>query len=212
MRRAMIRLTKVTFLLFAAAAIAAAQQPPQGGGARGGQGGGRQGGGAPPPLRLTSPGFADGAMLPVKYSCTAGSAAVSPQLQWRNAPRDTVSFALIVHDMEPRPRKGADDILHWMVWNIPASANGFPEGVPSGSADLPDGSHQTNGNPGNGGIVGYRPPCPPQEVPVPHHYAFELYALDEKVDLPAGAGRADLMKAIDGHISAHAALIAPFNR
>ena len=111
-------------------------------------------------------------------------------------------------------------------WRSAASTIGFREkckrgnplsskvdtGVPSATADLPDGSRQTNGNAGNGGIVGYRPPCPPQDIPVPHHYAFELYALDEKVDLPAGASRADLLKAMDGHISAHAALIAPFNR
>ena len=219
MRRVMLQLAILTVLLAVGVALTTAQQNPQGAGAApGGQGGpgggaGRPGGGGPPPpLRLTSAGFADGTQLPAKYSCTAGPAAVSPPLRWANTPRDTVTFALIVHDMEPRPRKGVDDILHWMVWNIPASANGFPEGVPSGSADLPDGSRQTNGNAGNGGIVGYRPPCPPQDIPVPHHYAFELYALDEKVDLPAGASRADLLKAMDGHISAHAALIAPFNR
>ena len=75
-----------------------------------------------------------------------------------------------------------------------------------------DGSHQTNGNAGQGGIFGYRPPCPPQDVAVPHHYAFELFALDQKLDLPANATRADVMKAMDGHIAGHASLVAPFNR
>jgi len=59
-------------------------------------------------------------------------------------PRGTESFALIVHDMEPRPRKGVDDILHWMVWNMPASASQLPEASP-GERGFADGSHQTNG-------------------------------------------------------------------
>ncbi len=159
-----------------------------------------------------SPDLVDGSQLPQQFTCAAGAGAVSPSLQWMNAPRGTVSFALIVHDMEPRPQKKLDDILHWMVWNIPATATKFPQGVPSNTADLPDGSHQTNGNPGRGGITGYRPPCPPQNVPLPHHYAFELFALDTKVDLPETATRADLMKVMDGHILGHDSLVVPFNR
>lgn len=192
-------------VVLAASGIAAA---PQGGG-----GGGQRGaGGPPPPLRLTSTDISDGKALPTKYTCSAGAEAVSPALQWAQAPRATASFTLIVHDMEPRPRKGVDDILHWMVWNMPAGANSLPEGVSPAGADLPDGSHQTNGNAGQGGNFGYRPPCPPQDVPVPHHYVFELFALDQKLDLPANANRADVMKAMDGHIAGHASLVAPFNR
>src|SRR5712692_3050960 len=219
MRRVMLQLAILAVLLAVGVALTTAQQNPQGAGAApGGQGGpgggaGRPGGGAPPPpLRLTSAGFADGSQLPAKYSCTAGPAAVSPPLRWANPPRDTVTFALIVHDMEPRPRRGVDDILHWMVWNIPASANQLPEGVSAATTDLPDGSHQTNGFAGQGGNFGYRPPCPPQDVAVAHHYAFELFALDQKLDLPATVTRADLLKAMDGHIAGHAALVAPFNR
>ena len=168
--------------------------------------------GPPPPMRLISTDISDGKPLAAKYTCSAGADAVSPALQWMQPPRGTASFTLIVHDMEPRPSKGVDDILHWMVWNMPAGANSLPGGVSAASADLPDGSHQTNGNAGQGGIFGYRPPCPPQDVPVPHHYAFELFALDEKLDLPATATRADVMKAMDGHIAGHATLVAPFNR
>lgn len=204
MREAKLRFATLLTMLIAAVAMATAQQNPA-------RPGGGQRGGPPMPLRLTSTAFTDGAPLPPKFSCAAGADAVSPPLAWKNAPRDTVTFALILHDMEPRPRKGVDDILHWMVWNIPASANGFPEGVSSASTDLPDGSRQTNGNPGNG-ILGYRPPCPPQGVPVPHHYTFDLFALDEKVELPENPTRADLLKAMDGHIAGHSTLIALFNR
>ncbi len=172
----------------------------------------RPGAAPPPPMRLMSPDVTDGSQLPAKFTCAAGPDAVSPALRWVQAPRGTASFALILHDMEPRPRKGNDDILHWMVWNIPATATQFPQAVPSNTPVLPDGSYQTNGNPGQGGITGYRPPCPPQNVPVAHHYAFELYALDTKVDLPETATRADLMKEMEGHIMAHASIVAPFNR
>src|SRR5579883_1094949 len=125
--------------------------------------------------------------------------------------------------MEGHPRKGTDDILHWMVWNIPSTATGLPEGIPTADYELPDGSYQTNGFVGQANApagaqgvqaaqpvnFGYRPPCPPQNVPVPHHYAFELFGLDTKLDLPASAGRADVMKAMDGHVTAHASLVVP---
>jgi Raf kinase inhibitor-like YbhB/YbcL family protein len=233
MRRNWMTLTTGLGLLLVAGLVAAAQQAPQGGapagGARpaapqggaapaaapqgaGGGPGGMPGGAPPPPLRLMSADVTDGTQLAAKFTCTAGADAISPGLRWVQAPRDTASFALIVHDMEPRPRKANDDILHWMVWNLPATANQLPQGIPSNIAELPDGSYQTNGNPGQGGVTGYRPPCPPQNVPVAHHYAFELYALDTKVNLPPTATRADLMKAMDGHISAHASIVAPFNR
>jgi len=89
----------------------------------GGQGGQRAGGAPPPPMRLISTDISDGKPIAGKFTCAAGTEAVSPALQWMQPPRGTESFALIVHDMEPRPRKGVDDILHWMVWNMPASAN-----------------------------------------------------------------------------------------
>jgi len=159
---------------------------------------------------MMSMSMADGSFLAVRYTCTAGPAAVSPDLHWMNAPRDTASYVLIVHDMEPRPRKGLDDILHWMVWNIAPTATQIPEAIPGDTQQLPDGSMQTNGNPGQGGNMGYRPPCPPAGPS--HHYAFELFALDQKLDVPGTATRADVLKAMDGHILAHAALIAPYHQ
>ena len=212
-----ILLRALTILV--AAVVASLGANAQGGGGApapaaqgGGQGGQRAAGAPPPPMRLVSADISDGKPIAGKFTCAAGPEAVSPALQWMQPPRGTESFALIVHDMEPRPRKGVDDILHWMVWNMPATANQLPEGVSPASADLPDGSHQTNGFAGQGGNFGYRPPCPPQDVPVAHHYAFEIFALDQKLDLPAAATRADLLKAMDGHIAGHAALVAPFNR
>ncbi len=210
MRRNLFFLLSAATVLVASSLVAAAQNAPAAVPAA--PGGQRPGGAAPPPMKLMSTDVTDGKQLSAKNTCTAGADAISPALTWVQPPRGTASFTLIVHDMEPRPRKGVDDILHWMVWNMPAAANSLPAGVSSASADLPDGSHQTNGNAGQGGNFGYRPPCPPQDVPVAHHYAFELYALDEKLDLPANATRADVMKAMEGHIAGHASLVAPFNR
>ena len=212
MRKIASLVAAAVLLSIASAGLSLAQQAPAAAG-QGAGGAGRGGAAAPPPppFRITSPDLVDGSQIPTKFTCAAGAEAVSPALQWTNAPRGTLSFVLIVHDMEPRPQRKLDDILHWMVWNIPPNATRYPQGVPSNTADLPDGSHQTNGNPGNGGITGYRPPCPPQNVPQPHHYAFDMFALDAKVDLET-ATRADVMKAIDGHILGHDSLVVPFNR
>src|SRR5262245_30837919 len=104
-------------LVLAGAQVAFAQ----GGGNAAGGGGARGGAPAAPPLRLTSPAFNDGVMLDAKYTCSAGAMAISPALNWTNAPMGTVSYTLIVHDMEPRPQRGINDVLHWMMWNIPAT-------------------------------------------------------------------------------------------
>jgi Raf kinase inhibitor-like YbhB/YbcL family protein len=227
MQKRLALLTTVAFLL--ALGVAAAQ-PPQGGGA---PPAGR-GGPPPAPLKLMSPDLTDGSKLADKFGCAAGNDAVSPALQWSQPTRDSVTLVLILHDMEGHPRKGVDDILHWMVWNIPSTATGLPQGISAANYELPDGSNQTNGfvaqapapAVGRGGAggqggqaapaqppnFGYRAPCPPQNVPVAHHYAFELFALDTKLDLPASATRADVMKAMDGHVTGHASIVVPYNR
>jgi Raf kinase inhibitor-like YbhB/YbcL family protein len=160
----------------------------------GGRGGGRGRGGIPAPLKITIPAFADGGAIPAKFGCSNGTNAnLSPAIQWSGAPDGTMSIALILHD--PDVAIGGDDVLHWAIFNIPATAAGLPEGVPA-KAMLDDGSVQINNI---GGSIGYFNPCPPP--PTTHHYMFEFYALDTKLD-PAPANRADLQKAIVGHIRA----------
>jgi len=235
MHRRLALLTTVAFLI--AIGVAAAQ-PPQGGGAPPAGQAGRGGPPPAPPLRLMSPDLTDGVKLADKFGCAAGNDAVSPAIQWSQPGRDTVTLALIVHDMEGHPRKGTDDILHWMVWNIPSTATGLPEGISTANYELPDGSYQTNGfvaqvpaagAGGRGGAggqgapggqaappqppnFGYRAPCPPQNVPVAHHYAFEVFGVDMRLDLPPTATRADVMKAMDGHVTGHASIVVPYNR
>jgi Raf kinase inhibitor-like YbhB/YbcL family protein len=170
----------------------------------------QQGGPRTPPLLMTSPGWEDGGVLPDKYTRAAGPAAVSPELQWSQVPAGTRSFVLLVHDPEPVVNKSSKmDITHWLVWNIPASATGLPEGVKAGTS--PDGSRQvsvrTNGYTAPGAAAGPY-----------HHYTFQLYALDIMLDVPQGtpqqviATRNAVFDAMDGHVLGKAEIVGRFHQ
>jgi Raf kinase inhibitor-like YbhB/YbcL family protein len=161
----------------------------------------------PPPMRLTSPAFNDSTMIPIENSCSAQPAGVTPELHWSEVPNGTASFALILHDLEPlRQKQSREDIVHWIAWNIPGSARQLPKGIDA-TPQLPDGTRQGKSV---RGTVGFTPPCPPP--PMNHHYVFELYALDQTLNLEAGATRPDLLNAMDGHIIGHAVLVGLFHR
>jgi Raf kinase inhibitor-like YbhB/YbcL family protein len=210
----MARLTAAVVIALLATGLYAAPQAQGGGGQRGGGGGrgagapaGAPGGGAAP-MRLMSNSFIDGGAIPLKYT-QAGEQA-SPQLAWANAPMGTQSYVLHMHDMEGARNKTTEDQLHWLVWNIPAETRALPEGVPMG--DLKDGSHQTSAT-GNGV---YRGPGAPANGPY-HHYVFELFALDTKIDVPANPAdpfdtRAKVLAAIQGHVLGKAVYLGFFRR
>ena len=109
---------------------------PGGKGGGGGRGGGR-GGFAMVPMLLESDAYADGAIVPAKYSNAGGS--TMPGFKITNVPMGTVSFAVIFHDIEPNIGNPPNDVLHAMFWNVPAASGGWPEG-PSTGASLPAGS------------------------------------------------------------------------
>ena len=169
-----------------------------------------------PPLKLTTPAFTDGGTIPLKYTCAATtpppsgpmqiSLGVSPLLQWTNVPKGTASFVLILHDADAHIAKTFDDIPHWVVFNIPGDATQLPEGVPP-DAPLANGTMQGNNMMRR---AAYQGPCAPPGAP--HHYTFDLYALDQKLDLPQGASRADIQKAMDGHVLSATVYIGLFNR
>ncbi len=172
-----------------------------------------QGGAAAPPMTLSIPGFPDGGQIPVKFSQAAPGAApgegTSPAMSWTNVPAGTRSFFLHMHDLDIARNKTTDDQAHWVLWNIPAATTSLPEGVPKGS-QLPDGSYQISAT----GPV-YRGPGAPANGPL-HHYVFEIYALDIMLDVKPSADafetRANVMKAIQGHILGKAVYGGLFRR
>lgn len=150
-------------------------------------------------IRLTSTAFTDGGTIPKKYTCDG--ADVSPPLAWDNVPEGTKSFALICDD----PDAPMGTWVHWVLFNLPADTRNLPEAVPP-DKELSNGARQgTN----DFRKIGYGGPCPPSGT---HRYYFKLYALDTLLDLPAGASKAQLLKAMEGHVLAEGQLMGRYSR
>ena len=158
----------------------------------------------PSKFQMTSV-YYDEDWIPVQYTCGVTDAS-SPAVQWTDAPNATVSLALIFHDTDAAPGKNALDVTHWILWNIPAGATHLAQGIQPDTS--PDGIQQGKNV---RGVNGYQPPCPPPGVR-PHHYVFELYALDTRLDLPPGSSRPDLLKAMDGHVIGKTSLVGIFGQ
>jgi Raf kinase inhibitor-like YbhB/YbcL family protein len=151
-------------------------------------------------IHLSSLAFAEGETIPVKH--TADGDDRSPELRWSGAPPNARSFALICED--PDAPRGT--WTHWVLFNIPTDKNTLPEGVPA-EKELADGARQGKNDFGK---IGYGGPSPPKGKP--HRYFFKLYALDTKLDLPAGATRQQVLDAIKGHVVAEAQLMGRYGR
>jgi len=150
-------------------------------------------------LVLKSAAFSEGGWIPEKYTCDGDN--VSPPLEWSGLPAGTASLALICDD----PDAPMGTWVHWVVFNIPSETDGLPENVPP-ERELKQGGLQ--------GIndfrkIGYGGPCPPGGT---HRYFFKLYALDCRLDLPAGITKAQLMAAMEGHILDQAVLMGRYSR
>ena len=151
-------------------------------------------------MEITSGAFAPSGSIPVEYTCDGRD--VSPPLAWSASPDGTKAFALIVDD----PDAPAGTWVHWVIYDIPATAKTLNASVPTSSA-LEDGSRQ--------GIndfrkMGYAGPCPPRGAA--HRYFFKLYALDAATNLPPSATKAQLLKATQGHVLGHAELVGTYRR
>jgi len=177
--------------------------PQRGGGGRGGRGAR-----SIQMMTLETTAWTDGGPIPAKYAQAGHD--VSPPLSWTSAPDPTVSFVLVVHDLDAPIGDGVDDLLQWMVWNIPGTARTIAEGQPQGP-QLPDGSRQISAT----GPY-YRGPGAPASGP-PHHYVFELFALDATIDVPPvgaapAATRAAVVAAMAGHVRAKGTLVGTYRR
>lgn len=144
---------------------------------------------------------------PIPKRHTADGENVSPPIAWRGAPAMTKSFALICDDPDV-PIPGG--FVHWVVYNIPASASGVPEELPiDPAAPMPASiAGATQGVSGFKRPI-YRGPAPPAGKP--HHYHFTVYALDV-TGLPPGLTKAQLLDAMAGHVIAQGQLVATYER
>ena len=150
-------------------------------------------------LSLRVDALADGATLPMQYSCTG--AGESPEISWTNVPDGTVSLALVMED----PDAPSGTFTHWILYNIPPNAKEILAGI-SATKELDDGEKSGQNSAGN---WGYYLPCPP--VGSTHRYIFRLYALDEEIGI-AYATREDIDQVIAGHILSESNLTTTFGR
>ena len=166
--------------------------------------------GAPETISVTSSAFDHHGMVPEANSAYGDN--VSIDLSWADLPEGTQQLALICDDpivveigMMEQP------FVHWVMYNIPASASGLPAGLPS------DATLEMNGLEGavnglNGlrrsGYFGPRPPANGQL----HAYHFRVYALDDALNLEPGLGKAELLDAMEGHVLATGMLMGHYER
>lgn len=150
-----------------------------------------------PAMDVSSLAFEDGAEIPTEYTCDGANS--SPPLRISGIPDRTETLAVTVDD----PDAPGDTFVHWLLWNLPAETEQIPQSVPRGPSvsDLGDAVQGTNDR----DEVGYSGPCPP-ESDGPHTYRFFLYALDEDLDLEAGATMDRFEAAIDGRVVAETSL------
>jgi Raf kinase inhibitor-like YbhB/YbcL family protein len=146
-------------------------------------------------LTLSSPDFAEGQPIPRRFACDGDDA--SPPLSWSGAPGDTASLALVMDDPD------AGGFVHWVVFDMTASASGS---LPAGWSRSPDAPPQgTN----SFGRVGYGGPCPPSGS---HRYVFRLLALDRELALAGAPTAREVLDAANGHTLAQATLTGTYRK
>jgi Raf kinase inhibitor-like YbhB/YbcL family protein len=154
-------------------------------------------------LSLTSSAFAHQGEIPARFTCEGED--VSPALSWSGVPREARSLALLVDDPDaPDPKAPRMTWVHWVLYNLPVTATGLPEGV--SSRDLPEGTREGTNDwkrPGYGG------PCPPVGR---HRYFFKLYALDIELPDLESPTKARLEEAMEGHVLARAELVGIYEK
>ena len=150
-------------------------------------------------IEVKSPAFKEGGMIPKQYTCDGKD--ISPPLTWTSVPEGTKSLALICDD----PDAPMGIWVHWVIFNISVYIKELPENIPP-QKELKIGAKQ--------GIndfrkIGYGGPCPPGGT---HRYYFKLYALDTEINLDPGITKAELLKAMEGHILAEGQLLGKYKR
>jgi Raf kinase inhibitor-like YbhB/YbcL family protein len=150
-------------------------------------------------MALGSAAFAAGEQIPSRYSLYGEN--LTPDLTWYKAPEGTKSFALICRD----PDAPGGTFIHWVLFNIPESVKGLPEGLGREPSLSFGGTQGTN----SFRLVGYDGPKPPMGT---HRYYFDLYALDGMLDLDKSTTAGRLQQAMKGHVLAQASLMGKYKR
>jgi Raf kinase inhibitor-like YbhB/YbcL family protein len=167
--------------------------------------GGPPGGGAAParpavvPMLVESKAFADGGIVPLKYSFYGSN--TQPDFHISNLPPTAQTVAIIMHDLDVAQGGNTDDVLHWVAWNIPVS---------NGMAMIEEGKLPEGGVHGRGARPGQYFGMGAPNGPRYHHYTFEFYALNGKLDIPATSSRPELLEAMKGKVVAKAAYMGRF--
>jgi hypothetical protein len=154
-------------------------------------------------LSLKSPAFSHLGEMPKRYTCEGSD--VSPPLAWSGVPEGTESVALVVDDPDaPDPKAPKMTWVHWVLYNLPPTAGALPEAVAPEA--LPPGTQQGFNDwnrPGYGG------PCPPIGR---HRYFHKLYALDTVITGLKSPTKAELVRAMEGHVLAETELIGTYQK
>lgn len=150
-------------------------------------------------IKVTSPAFNEGGMIPTKYTCDGDD--MSPPLNWSGIPSGTKTIALISDD----PDAPMGTWVHWVLFNLPSDTKGLPEGMPADKV-LASGAKQ---GVNDSRQIGYGGPCPPSGT---HRYYFKVYALDSKLSLEPGASKKALLKAMEGHILLEGQIMGRYKR
>ena len=151
-------------------------------------------------MRLTSSSFEDGGAIPSVFTCDGQG--ISPEFDWTDAPRETKSFALIIHDPDAPTPNG---FTHWVLFNIPSHIRHIGANQPQTQKIEGLGIQGKN----DAGKIGYVGPCPPSGT---HRYFVRLFALRTELGLGPGAVRDELEEAIEGHSIEEAELMGTYTR
>lgn len=146
-------------------------------------------------LAVSTTSFPANGAIPPRYSSYGDN--VSPALAWRGTPGGTKSVALMVEDPDAASQK---PFVHWLAWNLPPGGGLVEDAVPAGAAQGENGRGKT----------GWFGPHPPGATP--HHYHFQVFALDARLILAAGADREALLAAMKGHVLAKGEVVGLFGK
>lgn len=158
-------------------------------------------------IEVSSPAFSQGQQIPKKY--TGEGQDISPPLSWSGLPEGTNELVLICDDPDAPT---AEPWVHWVIYKIPATATGLPEGIEK-KARLkdPPGVLQGKNSWPSGQTIGYRGPMPPPNHGR-HRYYFKLYALEAKLVSEPGRDKAAILEEIKGHVLAEGHLMGTYER